>query len=61
MKFDIINILVHDLCIMEILKQHNTILEASFGPKLIELRNSFSFGPSEFSVAAKLGLINWHG
>lgn len=34
-------VIKHDLYIMEILKEHRTILETSFGPNLIHLRNRF--------------------
>ena len=40
----ITEVIIHDLYIMEILKEHRTLLEASFGPNLIGLRNRFSFG-----------------
>ena len=52
----ITEVIIHDLYIMEILKEHRDLLEASFGPNLVELRKRFNFGPSGFNVATKLGL-----
>ncbi|NPV69517.1 MAG: TrmB family transcriptional regulator [Firmicutes bacterium] len=53
----ITEVIKHDLYIMEMLKEHRPLLEASFGPNLIHLRNRFRFGPPGVSVAAKLGLL----
>ena len=53
----ITEVIIHDLYIYEMMKKHREILEASFGPNLIELRNRFKFNSSGYSVAAKLGLI----
>ncbi|MDF2681470.1 MAG: hypothetical protein K0R47_2660 [Brevibacillus sp.] len=53
----ITEVIKHDLYIMEMMKEHRDVLEASFGPNLIDLRNRFRYGPSGLSVASKLGLI----
>lgn len=53
----ITEVIVHDLYIMEMLKEHRPILESSFGPNLIELRKRFNIGPSGFTVATKLGFV----
>ncbi|MGG0555495.1 TrmB family transcriptional regulator [Priestia aryabhattai] len=53
----ITEVIIHDLYIYEMMKKHREILESSFGPNLIELRNRFKFNSSGYSVAAKLGLI----
>ncbi|RAS79962.1 TrmB family transcriptional regulator [Priestia endophytica] len=53
----ITEVIVHDLYIYEMMKEHRDTLEKSFGPNLIELRNRFKFGSSGYSVAARLGLI----
>ncbi|PFM48159.1 hypothetical protein COJ45_10890 [Bacillus cereus] len=53
----ITGVIKHDLYLHEILKQHRSILEESFGPNLIELRKRFNFGPSGLTMAEKLGLI----
>lgn len=50
-------VIKHDLYIMEMLKEHRVILETSFGPNLIHLRNRFKFGSTGVSAASKLGLL----
>lgn len=52
----ITEIIIHDIYIMEMLNEHRSILEQSFGPNLIELRKRFNVGPIGFNVAAKLDL-----
>ncbi|MFS0577089.1 TrmB family transcriptional regulator [Sporosarcina sp. 179-K 3D1 HS] len=52
----ITEVIIHDLYIHEMLKEHREILEQSFGPHLIDLRKRFNVGPSGYSIAAKLGL-----
>ena len=52
----ITEVIIHDLYIMEMLREHRGVLEASFGPNLAELRKRFNIGPSGLSVAEKLGL-----
>ncbi|KXH80643.1 TrmB family transcriptional regulator [Sporosarcina sp. HYO08] len=54
----ITEVIVHDLYIHEMLVAHRETLEASFGPNLVDLRKRFNFGPSGYSFAAKLGLVN---
>lgn len=53
----ITEVIKHDIYIMEIMKKHRGILEESFGPDLIDLRNRFNLERTEISVASKLGLI----
>lgn len=52
----ITEVIIHDLYIMEMLQEHRDILEASFGPNLIELRKRFNSDSPWFSAAEKLGL-----
>ncbi len=52
----ITEVIIHDLYIMEMLNKHRSILEASFGPDLIELRKLFNSDSPWFTVAEKLGL-----
>lgn len=53
----ITEIIKHDIYIMEIMKKHRDLLEKSFGPNLIDLRNRFNLERTQISVASKLGLI----
>lgn len=53
----ITELIIHDLYLYEILKEHRDNLEASFGPHLIKLRQRFNTGPYGYSIAARLGLI----
>lgn len=41
----ITEVMIHDLYIVEILKAHRDVLEATFGKDLIELRKKFSINP----------------
>lgn len=50
----ITEIIVHDLYIWEILDRHRDVVEASFGPNLIELRKRFNVDPSGSIIADKL-------
>jgi sugar-specific transcriptional regulator TrmB len=53
----ITEVIKHDIYILEIMKKHRAIIEADFGPDLIDLRNRFNLERSIISVASKLGLI----
>ena len=41
----ITEVVIHDLYIAEILKEHRDVLEKSFGKNLIDLRNKFAIHP----------------
>lgn len=41
----ITEVMIHDLYIVEMLRAHRDVLEATFGKDLIELRNKFSIHP----------------
>jgi HTH-type transcriptional regulator, sugar sensing transcriptional regulator len=53
----ITEVIKHDIYILEIMKKHRELLEADFGPDLIDLRNRFNIERTTISVASKLGLI----
>lgn len=52
----VIEIIVHDIYIMEILAKHRDIVEASFGPNLQDLRKRFNIDSAGLSIAEKFGL-----
>lgn len=47
----------HDIYLMEILNKHRDVLEGTFGPQLVDLRNRFRFSPRGTGVATRFRLV----